>query len=90
MQDKFNEYVKNRTLQNWKFWIVSFRESMPTFLILKEYCVFTHVEIVPILFYEQRRRQKDLCQRVQAESSPLLRFITNGKTGACRYIRLFQ
>ncbi|XP_023199589.1 MLX-interacting protein isoform X2 [Xiphophorus maculatus] len=23
MQDKFNEYVKNRTLQNWKFWIFS-------------------------------------------------------------------
>uniref|UniRef100_A0A096M3N4 MLX interacting protein n=1 Tax=Poecilia formosa TaxID=48698 RepID=A0A096M3N4_POEFO len=21
MQDKFNEYVKNRTLQNWKFWV---------------------------------------------------------------------
>lgn len=26
MQEKFNEYVKNRTLQNWKFWIVSFSE----------------------------------------------------------------
>lgn len=24
MKDKFDEYVKNRTLQNWKFWIVSF------------------------------------------------------------------
>lgn len=24
MQDKFNDYVKSRTLQNWKFWIVSF------------------------------------------------------------------
>lgn len=23
MQEKFNEYVKNRTLQNWKFWIFS-------------------------------------------------------------------
>ncbi|XP_054905000.1 MLX-interacting protein isoform X3 [Poeciliopsis prolifica] len=23
MQDKFNEYVKSRTLQNWKFWIFS-------------------------------------------------------------------
>ncbi|XP_074493953.1 MLX-interacting protein isoform X1 [Sebastes fasciatus] len=23
MQDRFNEYVKNRTLQNWKFWIFS-------------------------------------------------------------------
>lgn len=24
MQEKFNEYIKSRTLQNWKFWIVSF------------------------------------------------------------------
>lgn len=24
MREKFDDYVKNRTLQNWKFWIVSF------------------------------------------------------------------
>ncbi|MEQ2263877.1 hypothetical protein XENORESO_014621, partial [Xenotaenia resolanae] len=32
MQDNFNEYVKSRTLQNWKFWIVSFSETMLKFL----------------------------------------------------------
>lgn len=32
MQEKFNEYVKNRTLHNWKFWIVSFTERVVTLL----------------------------------------------------------
>ncbi|KAM7391955.1 hypothetical protein PAMP_022601 [Pampus punctatissimus] len=27
MQEKFNEYVKSRTLQDWKFWIVSFQSK---------------------------------------------------------------
>lgn len=28
MRSMFDEYVKNRTLQNWKFWIVSFYHSI--------------------------------------------------------------
>lgn len=28
MRSMFEEYVKNRTLQNWKFWIVSFLMSV--------------------------------------------------------------
>ena len=27
MREKFDEYVKSRTLQNWKFWIVSFKKN---------------------------------------------------------------
>lgn len=30
MQEKFRDYVKNRTLQNWKFWIVSFNSTAQT------------------------------------------------------------
>lgn len=28
MRRMFDEYVRNRTLQNWKFWIVSFHVNL--------------------------------------------------------------
>lgn len=28
MKDMFEEYVKSRTLQNWKFWIVSLLQAL--------------------------------------------------------------
>lgn len=37
MQEKFNEYVKSRTLQNWKFWIVSFSERALTLFLAYQY-----------------------------------------------------
>lgn len=43
MQEKFNEYVKTRTLQNWKFWIVSFTERVVTPLLINNgalHCTF--------------------------------------------------
>lgn len=37
MQEMFDEYVRNRTMENWKFWIVSF--NIKCWIISLNICV---------------------------------------------------
>lgn len=40
MKEMFDEYVRTRTRENWKFWIVSFLKHVLQFLFLTECMIY--------------------------------------------------
>uniref|UniRef100_F6VY07 MLX interacting protein n=1 Tax=Ornithorhynchus anatinus TaxID=9258 RepID=F6VY07_ORNAN len=58
MRDMFDEYVKSRTLQNWKFWIVSFFLSLMSCVL----CLIVITSEKRLLFFRDSLRKSILCK----------------------------
>ncbi|KAI4889391.1 hypothetical protein NFI96_034076 [Prochilodus magdalenae] len=67
MKEKFDEYVKNRTLQNWKFWVVSFTSKQWLHFTEKQVFILQFSIIIKPLFESfngsvSTTNQSELCE----------------------------